>query len=83
ESYWNSRPNIKFWAVVNNSKHFSVPAYAINYSESYKWFTNHSHLVCVDDIVGLTPWYKMHLWVNKTWIIEQGFNWATLDGIYP
>jgi hypothetical protein len=83
ESYWNSRPHIKFWAVVNNSKHFSVPAYAIDYPESYKWFTNHSHLVSVDDIVGLTPWYKMHLWVNKTWIIEQGFNWATLDGIYP
>jgi hypothetical protein len=83
ESYWNSRPNIKFWAVVNNSEHWHVPAYAIDYPESYKWFTNHLHLVCVDDIVGLTPWYKMHLWVNKTWIIEQGFNWATLDGIYP
>ncbi len=81
EAYWNSRPYIKFWAIINNSEHFNVPAYAINYSESYKWFTNHTHLVCVDDIVGLTPWYKMHLWVNRTWITEQGFNWVTLDGV--
>jgi hypothetical protein len=81
ESFANARPNIKFWVVINNSEHFNVPAYAIEYPEAYKWFTNHSHLVCVDDIIGLTPWYRMHLWVNRTWIQEQGFNWTTLTGI--
>ena len=80
ETYWNLRPNIKFWVVINNSEHFNVPAYAIEYPESYKWFTTHPHLVAVDEIVGLTPWYKMHLWVNKTWITDQGYNWATMDG---
>ena len=80
ESYSKANPNIKFWVIINNSEHFNVPAYAIEYPEAYKWFTNHSHLVCVDEIVGLTPWYRMHLWVNKTWITEQGYDWTTLEG---
>jgi len=81
ESFSNARPNIKFWVVINDSEHFNVPAYAIEYPEAYKWFSNNTHLVCVDDIVGLTSWYRMHLWVNKTWIMEQGFDWTTLSGV--
>ena len=80
-SFANSRPNIKFWVVINNSEHFNVPAYAIEYPEAYKWFTNNTHLECVDEVIGLTPWYRMHLFVNRTWITEQGYDWSTLEGI--
>lgn len=80
ENYARSNPNIKFWIVNNNTKHHHIPPLAINYSESYRWLTTHEHLVCVDDIVGLTSWYKMHLFVNQTWITEQGHDWTKLFG---
>ncbi len=80
ENYFKSRKNIKFWVIINNSKHWDIPAYAVNYSGAYRWFTTHEHLVDVDDIVGLTPWYKMHLFVNRTWITEQGYDWKKLTG---
>ncbi len=80
ENYYRYRPNIKFWVIINDSSHWDVPAYAIKYPDAYKWFTSHEHLVCVDEIVGLTSWYKMHFYVNSTWIIEQGFDWTNLVG---
>ncbi len=75
--YYSLRPYIKFWVIVNDT-HWNVPDYSANYSESYHWFTNHEHLVCVDDIVGLTSWYKIHLFVNRTWITEQDYDWTKL-----
>ncbi|MFX1421237.1 MAG: ArnT family glycosyltransferase [Promethearchaeota archaeon] len=80
DAYYEARPHIKFWVVVNNSKHHDVPPYAINYTESYRWLTTHEHLVCVDDIVGLTSWWKIHLFVNRTWITEQNYDWTKLSG---
>lgn len=80
ENYYQSHNYTKFWVIINNSKHWDVPAYAINYSAAYSWFTTHEHLVCVDDIVGLTSWYKLHLFVNRTWITEQDYDWTRLSG---
>ncbi len=82
ETYYQTHPNIKFWMVVNNSEHWHVPPLAINYSAAYQWLTTHEHLVCVDDVVGLTPWYKMHLFVNRTWIENHpdGYDWTKLEG---
>jgi 4-amino-4-deoxy-L-arabinose transferase-like glycosyltransferase len=79
-SYSRNRPNIRFWAIINNSEHWNVPAYAVDYPEAYRWFTTNTHLKCVDEIVGLTTWHKMHLFVNATWISEQGHDWTTLSG---
>lgn len=79
DMYYNMHPNIKFWVIINDT-HWNVPDYSANYSESYRWFTNHEHLVCVDDVVGLTSWYKIHLFVNRTWISEQGLDWTKLGG---
>ncbi|MFX0150420.1 MAG: ArnT family glycosyltransferase [Candidatus Hodarchaeota archaeon] len=80
ENYYQEHNQIKFWILINNSKHWDVPAYAINYSAGYRWFTTHEHLVSVDDIVGLTSWYKLHLFVNRTWITEQNYDWTKLSG---
>ncbi|MFX0208383.1 MAG: ArnT family glycosyltransferase, partial [Candidatus Hodarchaeota archaeon] len=80
ELYYQQHKNIKFWVILNNSEHHDVPPYAIAYPEAYKWFTTNEHLVCVDDVVGLTSWYTMHLFVNHTWISEQGYNWTKLYG---
>ncbi|MFX0123693.1 MAG: ArnT family glycosyltransferase [Candidatus Hodarchaeota archaeon] len=80
DQYYESHNTIKFWVIINNSDHHDVLAFAINYSAAYRWFTTHEHLVCVDDIVGLTPWYKMHLFVNRTWITEQNYDYSKLYG---
>ncbi len=80
DQYYESHNNIKFWVIINNSEHHDHPPYAINFSAAYRWFTTHDHLVCVDDIVDLTPWYKMHLFVNRTWITEQGYDFSKLYG---
>ena len=80
DQYYKSNNHIKFWVIINNSEHHGVPPYAINYSAAYRWFTTHEHLVCVDDVVGLTPWYKMHLFVNRTWIMEQNYDVFKLYG---
>ncbi|MFX0204950.1 MAG: ArnT family glycosyltransferase [Candidatus Hodarchaeota archaeon] len=80
DQYYESNSHIKFWVIINNSEHHGVPPYAINYSAAYRWFTTHEHLVCVDDVVGLTPWYKMHLFVNRTWIMEQNYDVFKLYG---
>lgn len=78
-SYYNLHPNIKFWVVISE-KHWKVPSYAEEYPAAYGWLTNHSHLVNVDAIVGLPAWYKMHLFVNRTWITEQGYDWTIFRG---
>ncbi len=85
--FTNSRPNITFWVIVNHTGHWwdaekgtGVPPYAEMYPGAYKWFRENPNLVCVDEIVGLTTWFKMHLFVNKTRITEQGYNWKTLSG---
>ncbi|MHA2095041.1 MAG: hypothetical protein ACW98F_10480, partial [Candidatus Hodarchaeales archaeon] len=88
QSYFtNSRPNVSFWVIVNHTGHWwnaekgtGVPPYAEMYPEAYRWFRTNPNLACVDEIVGLTTWYKMHLFVNKTRITEQGYNWETLSG---
>ncbi|UCE14337.1 MAG: glycosyltransferase family 39 protein [Candidatus Heimdallarchaeota archaeon] len=80
ENYYQSHKNVKFWVVINNSDHFHVPPLAINYSGAYRWLTTNEHLVNVDEIVGLTPWYKMHLFVNRTWIEDQQYDWEKLSG---
>ncbi|MHA1215438.1 MAG: ArnT family glycosyltransferase [Candidatus Hodarchaeales archaeon] len=80
ESYYRSHGSIKFWVVINNSKHWDVPAYALEYPGSYSWLRTNPHLVCVDDILGITTWYKIHLFVNRTWIANEGYDWATLNG---
>ncbi|MFW9903654.1 MAG: ArnT family glycosyltransferase [Candidatus Thorarchaeota archaeon] len=80
DQYYNSNSHIKFWVIINNSEHHDVPPYAINYSAAYRWFTTNDHLVCVDEVVGLTSWYKMHLFVNRTWIMEQNFDVFKLFG---
>ncbi|PWI48612.1 hypothetical protein CEE45_06095 [Candidatus Heimdallarchaeota archaeon B3_Heim] len=85
--FTNHLPDIHFWVIVNHTGHWwdsekgtGVPPYAEMYPEAYKWLTTNPDLACVDEIVGLTIWYKMHLFVNKTWITEQGSNWKTLSG---
>ncbi|MFW9777419.1 MAG: ArnT family glycosyltransferase [Candidatus Heimdallarchaeota archaeon] len=80
ENYYLSNSNIKFWVVINNSKHWHVPAYAEEYPNAYRWLTTNPHLENVDVIVGLPAWYKMHLFVNRTWITEQGYEWKTSQG---
>ncbi|MHA2243987.1 MAG: ArnT family glycosyltransferase [Candidatus Hodarchaeales archaeon] len=80
EQYSKANSHIKFWMIINTTKHHDIPPYAINYSGAYRWFTTNDHLVCVDDIVGLTSWYKMHLFVNHTWITEQEYDWTKLSG---
>lgn len=87
EIYYQQNSNIKFWIVVNHTGHFwnpekdsGVPPLAEKYPEAYRWLTTNEHLVCVDEIVGLTTWYKMHLFVNRTWITEQGYEWRKLSG---
>lgn len=82
DQYYESKNHIKFWVVINTSEHHNVPPLAINYSGAYKWLTTNEHLVCVDDIVGLASWYKMHLFVNQTWISEQPerYDWTKLYG---
>ncbi|WP_455462880.1 ArnT family glycosyltransferase [Candidatus Hodarchaeum mangrovi] len=80
QSYYQTHSSIKFWVVINDSTHWDVPAYALDYPLSYSWLTNNTHFVCVDDIIGITSWYKIHLFVNHTWITEQGYDWSTLTG---
>ncbi|MFX1285693.1 MAG: ArnT family glycosyltransferase [Promethearchaeota archaeon] len=80
ELYYQQHKNIRFWVIINNSEHHDVPPYAIAYPEAYKWFTTNEHLVCVDDVVGLTSWYTMHLFVNRTWITNQTYDWTKLYG---
>ncbi|MFX1517234.1 MAG: ArnT family glycosyltransferase [Promethearchaeota archaeon] len=80
DEYYASHTNIQFWVIINNSEHHDHPPYAIDYPLAYRWFTTHEHLVCVDDVVGITPWYKIHLFVNRTWITEQGYNVSKLYG---
>ncbi|MHA1994473.1 MAG: ArnT family glycosyltransferase [Candidatus Hodarchaeales archaeon] len=85
--FTNNYPNVSFWVIVNHTGHWwnpeegsGVPPYAEMYPEAYKWFRTNPNLICVDEIVGLTTWHKMHLFVNKTWIVERGYNWKTLSG---
>jgi hypothetical protein len=87
DTYFRSRPNIRFWAVINHTGHWwdanktsGVPPYAEMYPEAYRWLTTNENLACVDDIIGLTSWYKIHLFVNKTWIIQQGYDWLKFTG---
>ncbi|UCG03420.1 MAG: glycosyltransferase family 39 protein [Candidatus Heimdallarchaeota archaeon] len=80
DQYYESHNHIKFWVIINTSEHHNTPPYAINYSAAYRWFTAHEYLVCVDDVVGLTPWYKMHLFVNRTWITENNYDVYKLYG---
>jgi len=80
DEYYEAHNNIKFWVIINTSEHHNIPAYAITYPEAYKWFTTNEHLVCVDDIIDLTSWYKIHLFVNHTWITEQEYDWTKLYG---
>ena len=87
DTYFQSRPNIRFWAVINHTGHWwdankssGVPPYAEMYPEAYRWLTTNENLACVDDIIGLTSWYKIHLFVNRTWISEQGFDWTKMTG---
>lgn len=80
DEYYESHNQIKFWVILNTSSHHDIPPYAINFTASYRWFTTHEHLVCVDDIVGLTPWFKIHLFVNRTWITEQEYDWTKMSG---
>ena len=83
DQYYESNNHIKFWVIINTTEHHNIPPYTVwNYSASYRWFTTNEYLVCVDDFIGLTSWYKMHLFVNRTWIIEQGYDWITLSS-YP
>ena len=42
---------------------------------------SHLSYLFPDDIIGLTSWYKIHLFVNKTWIGNQGFDWMKLKGL--
>ncbi|MFX0084107.1 MAG: ArnT family glycosyltransferase [Candidatus Hodarchaeota archaeon] len=79
ESFYRSNSNIKFWVIINDT-HWHLPDYSEDYAPAYRWFTSHEHLVCVDDIIGVTSWYKIHLFVNKTWISEQGYDWTKLKG---
>jgi hypothetical protein len=87
DTYFRSRPNVRFWAVINHTGHWwdpetkrGVPPYAEMYPESYRWLTTNENLACVDDIIGLTSWYKIHLFVNRTWISEQGYDWTKITG---
>lgn len=69
--YFSDNPNIKFWIIVNNSKLHDVEALASDYPETYRWFTSNEHIVCVDEYIGVTSWWKIHLFVNKTYIVNE------------
>ena len=79
--------NIRFWVVINHTGHWwdaderrGVPPYAEMYSGAYRWLTTNDNLACVDEIIGVTTWHKIHLFVNKTWITEQNYDWMTFEG---
>ncbi|MFW9856586.1 MAG: ArnT family glycosyltransferase [Candidatus Thorarchaeota archaeon] len=78
-NYYNDHTYIKFWVITNQS-HWDLPIYSEEYPNAYRWLTTNPHFANVDAIVGLPTWYKMHLFVNRTWITEQGYEWTTFQG---